>query len=87
MNKNVIKIILLIAIIFVGLFVLTGCNKEMIDTNYTYNKAIIRIGDEIIKIDVDKWRDYEGEQLQITAKDGTIYLTSSFNTTLINEQQ
>lgn len=65
----------------------TACsNRDWVDTNLTYNKAIIELHDGTsIKVDVKKWRDYEGEQLQITTKDGTTYLTSSYNCTLIRE--
>ena len=56
----------------------------MADFNYGYDYAIINIDGEYQKIEIDAWRDYEdGEQLQITAKDGTVYLTSSFNCTLV----
>ena len=66
---------------------LTGCgNQDIIDTNYTFNKAIITITpDETIEVKVKKWSDYEGEQVQIIAEDGTIYLTSTLNCTLIND--
>ena len=39
MNKNFITIIGII-IILVLLFLLTGCNKQIIDTHYTYRKII-----------------------------------------------
>ena len=38
-----------------------------------------------IEVDIKKWNDYDGEQLQIVAKDGTVYLVSSYNTILIKE--
>lgn len=64
--------------------VLSGCNYQAIDLNYNYDYAIINIDGEYQKIEIDGWRDYEdGEQLQITAKDGTVYLTNSFNCTLV----
>lgn len=66
---------------------LTGCgNQDIIDTNYTFNKAIITLSpDKTIEVKVKKWSDYEGEQIQIIAEDGTIYLTSTLNCTLIND--
>lgn len=63
--------------------VLTGCNYKMIDTNFRFDYAIINIDGEYQKIEIDSWTDYDGEQLQITAKDGTVYLTNSFNCTLV----
>lgn len=57
----------LIFLLLIG-FVLTGCgNKKLIDFTNTFEYAQIRLPDgQIIKGKVDKWRDYEGEQLQIT---------------------
>lgn len=75
-------------IILVGLLVLSGCtNKQYIDMNYSYNKAIISLQNgEVVEVEIKSWRDYEdGEQIQITSKDGTVYLSSSYNCTLIKE--
>ena len=57
----------------------------MMDLNYTFDKAICKIGDETKEIEIKKWTDYDGEQLQITDEDGNIYLVSSINCTLIKE--
>lgn len=88
-NKNIIKIIVtigvLIAYIF-GLLSLTGCgNKDLWDTNYTFNTAICNVGGEYKKIEIRQWKDYEGEQIQIIDKQGKIYLTSTNTCTLIKE--
>jgi hypothetical protein len=59
---------------------LAGCgNYTMLDTTYTYRYAIIALPDgTVVKGEVEKWCDYEGEQLQVTIN-GQTYLTSSFN--------
>ena len=58
---------------------LAGCNYNTLDTTYTYRYAIIALPDgTIVKGEVEKWKDYEGEQLQVTIN-GQTYLTSSFN--------
>ena len=81
--KKCLVVVLLASFISV---ICTGCgNHQIFDLQYTFNKAIINVGTETITVDVAKWRDYGGEQLQITASDGTVYLTSSFNCTLIKE--
>lgn len=75
-------------LLFLSMMVLTGCgNKDLFDTNYTYNKAIINLQNgETIEVDIKQWTDYDdGEQIQVIAKDGTVYLTSSYNCTLIKE--
>lgn len=85
MNK-IMQIVIILLVAAASLFILTGCNKQILDTTYTYNKAIIIMNDgSRIEVDIKKWNDYDGEQLQIVAKDGTVYLVSSYNTILIKE--
>lgn len=84
-NKNFIR---LVAITIVGICILlglTGCNQQIIDLNYTFDKAICNIGNETKEIKIDKWNDYDGEQLQIIDDEGNVYLVSSYNCTLIKE--
>jgi len=83
--KKLILYLSMIIILIGSLFVLTGCNMDIIDTNYTFDKCITYIGDERLEIEVKTWKDYEGEQIQIEAKDGTIYLVSMNNSMLIKE--
>lgn len=78
-----------LALIFAATLVvstLTGCNKDMWDTVYTFDYAIIKLPNgEIVEGEVDSWTDYEdGDQLQVTI-DGKIYLTSTLNCTLIQK--
>ena len=86
--KKTIKSILLIIILIGAMFLLTGCsyNKQIFDLTYKYDKCITWVGDKVIEIEIDKWTDYEGEQLQITGKDGKVYLVSSMNSVLIKEK-
>ena len=62
-----------------------GCgNLDIIDTNYTYDTALVKWPDgSVKKIEVEQWTGYEGEQIQIIGKDGKIYLISMNNTVLI----
>lgn len=64
-----------------------GGNKQIIDTNIRFDKCITYLGNEKIEIDIDKWNDYEGEQIQIIDKNGNAYLLSSFNTMLVKENK
>ena len=76
--------ILVIATVFLVL-PFTG-NRTIIDTTYKYNKAIIKMPDDTVKeINISSWKDYEGEQIQLKDKDGTIYLVNSINCVLIND--
>jgi hypothetical protein len=65
---------------------LISCNRQIIDTTWKFNKAIILLGDETIEIEIDSWMDYdEDTSIQIKAKDGTSYLTDLKNVILISE--
>lgn len=63
---------------------LSGCgNKDYFDTVYTYDYAIIELQNgEVIEGEVQTWKDYEGEQLQVKI-DGVTYLVHSENITLM----
>ena len=64
---------------------LTGCNKQIVDLNYKFNRAIIYLPNgEVIEGRVESWKDYEGEQLQVKI-DGVVYLISSYNCVLIKD--
>ena len=77
--------IIIIAMLIVLIAVLTGCNATIIDTNFTYNYGYIKMPNgEVIEGKVEKWCDYEGEQLQVVIGDKT-YLTSSFNCVLVKQ--
>lgn len=89
-NKNVIRgltIVLFIAMVVIIACMCSGCgNTQLIDTVYTYDRAIIEMpGGNVIEVDIKRWGDYDGEQLQIVAEDGTVYLVSSFNCVLIRD--
>ena len=78
------KTIAIITIILM-LIGLTGCNKQIIDLEYSYDKAVCNIGGETKEIKIKKWKDYDGEQLQIIDKEGNTYLVSSYSCALIKE--
>lgn len=88
-NKNIIRglcIAMCLAVLVLIVCMCTGCNKQLFDTTYAYDRAIIEMpGGEVIEVDIRKWCDYDGEQLQIIAEDGTVYLVSSFNCILIKD--
>lgn len=68
----------------VSAFALTGCNYDVIDTTYRYERAVIELPDgEIINGEVQSWRDYEdGDQIQVKI-DGVTYLVHSSDVVLI----
>lgn len=77
----------LIALLVVMLFTLCACgNRDMWDTVYTYDRAIISLADgTVVEGRVQNWRDYEdGDQIQVKI-DGKTYLIHSMNCSLIAE--
>jgi len=81
----VAMIVLFFLIIFAMIFPIIVGNRTLIDLKYKYTRAIISLNEETIYVEVDRWCDYGGEQIQIIGKDGKTYLASSFNTVLIGE--
>lgn len=59
-------------------------NKRVVDLNYSYDRAMIKMPDgKILDIEIADWSDYEGEQLQVVDKAGNIFLVSSYNCVLV----
>ena len=65
---------------------LTGCNKQIVDLTYSYERAIISLPNgEIVDGKVQSWTDYEdGDQIQVKI-DGVTYLVHSSKVVLISE--
>ena len=66
---------------------LVGCgNKDMFDTVYTYDNAIIELPNgEVVEGKVQTWTDYEdGDQIQVKIN-GKTYLVHSSKVVLIKE--
>ena len=68
------------------LTVLTGCNKQMVDLTYSYERAILSLPNgEIIEGRVSSWTDFEdGDQIQVKIN-GKVYLVHSSNIVLISQ--
>lgn len=81
------KWIIALMVCIVMVFTMCGFNYQMFDFVYSFDYALVAMPNgECEKIAIQTWTDYEdGEQLQITAKDGTVYLVSSFNCVLVKE--
>lgn len=64
---------------------LTGCgNYNLVDFNYDFDKAIIKMPNgDVIEVNISTWSDSEGEQITIVSEDGTVYLVSANNCILI----
>lgn len=61
-------------------------NKKLIDLAYTFNKAIVLKDDSALIVELDTWRDYEDDKIQIRLKDGTCILTEVDKVKLVNDE-
>lgn len=71
-------------LIAVALFALTGCNKQLTDTTFYFDKAMVQLPNgQVVEGKVQSWTDYEdGEQIQVKI-DGTTYLVHAENVCLM----
>jgi diphthamide synthase subunit DPH2 len=79
MNKKIITIIGTVIALMILVICGTGCNRQIIDTKYNYKTAICRYDGYSFNLKIKKWRDYEGEQIQIIDETGHTYLISTNN--------
>ena len=77
--------VLLALVVILGVMVLAGCNKQMVDLTYSYEYAIIGLPNgEVVEGKVSSWTDFEdGDQIQVKI-DGKTYLVHSSNVVLIS---
>ena len=75
--KKIISVLIIV-------FLLTGCNKQIVDLKYSFDKAICNYDGDKLILEIDKWKDYDGEQLQIIS-DGKTYLISSNKCYLVKD--
>lgn len=59
-------------------------NKTIVDLNYGYPNGVVSNDNSATSFRVDKWNDYEGEQLQVKLASGDVFLTSSMFLNLVN---
>lgn len=59
--------------------------KELFDTSWKIEKAIIILGDEQIEVEVENWGNYYNSIVKIRSKDGNIYITDIKNVLLKGE--
>lgn len=84
-----ILLITMICILIVGLTVAIGkpsnfFNRNLIDTVWKYDSAIVITPTEEIKGAIKSWNNYENsDMIQVTFENGTIYYTHSSNVILI----
>ena len=61
-------------------------NKDVLDFNPTFNKAIILSDDNATVVEIDSWRDYDNDdKIQIKTTDGMTILADTDKVKLIND--
>lgn len=79
------KKLLVFLLIFNLILVLCGCNRQIIDLTYKYDRAYVRLPNgTIVEGKVASWRDYDGDQIQVKI-DGKTYLVHASQVALIAE--
>ena len=83
--KKIIAILLTL-IVILSVALLAGCNKQMVDLTYSYERAILCLPNgEVIEGKVSSWTDFEdGDQIHVRI-DGKTYLVHSSNIVLISD--
>ena len=86
LQGNLKKVIFCLIGLIILAILLSGCNLQVVDTKWSFDRAIISLPNgEIVEGKVDSWRDFEdGDQLQVKIN-GVTYLTHSMNVVLIDE--
>lgn len=80
------KKIICILLVVIMLALMVGCNRQIIDTTWSFERAIVFLPDgEKIEGKVSSWKDYDGSDMIQVAIDGKMYLTHSSNVVLISE--
>lgn len=86
MKKKILATILSIGLV---LGMCSCGNQDMLDTTYTFDRAIIKLPNgEIVEGRVESWTDMYDYPTQMQIKiDGVTYLTDISNVVLITEQE
>lgn len=80
------KKILIVCLTIIFVLLCAGCNKQIVDLNYKFDYAIIRLPNgEVVEGKVQSWTDFEdGDQIQVKI-DGITYLVHSSNVVLMDK--
>lgn len=79
MKKKLLSLVIILSVIL-----LTGCNKQVFDFDYSFNKIYCNYNGDKFELKIDNWTDYEGEQIQVKSDDKT-YLLSANNCYMVKE--
>lgn len=77
------KRLFLIGVLTLCFFACAACNKSYGTVNYTYDKAIISMGDYYKEVPIEKWSDYGSDCYRLELPDGSIIIISVKNCILV----
>lgn len=84
--KTTAVVIWVLALIIIPIVILSGCNAQVIDTTWSYERAIINLQDgTVIEGKVDSWKDFENSDMVQVKIGNTTYFTHISNVILISE--
>ena len=80
------KIILVVVLLILVTLLATGCNKQIVDFNYNFDRAIIKLPNgEVIDGKISSWTDFDdADQIQLKIN-GSTYLTHISNVVMIDD--
>ena len=86
MRKRYLVIMILVLIIAALVVFGSGCNVQVVDTHWNFDRAIIKLPNgDVVEGRCQSWTDFEdGDQLQVKV-DGKTYLTHASNVVLIDD--
>ena len=79
--KYIKRIILVVFLILLC----SGCNYNPLDLNHTFDTVVCNYDGDKFELKVDKWTDYDGEQIQVVSNKKT-YLLSANKCYMIKEK-
>lgn len=88
MRKEIIAVVaLVIILVLIPVLVFAGCgNKNMFDTTWSFERAIIFLPNgEKIEGKISNWDDFESSDMIQVTIEGKTYLTHSSNVVMISE--
>ena len=76
MKKKILIVSLLLSLIISG----CGYNKQIVDLNYRFNKAVLIMGNETKEYSIKKWNDYpDSDIVQFVTSNGEVIYTHASN--------
>jgi len=74
-------------IVAIALMLLAGCgNMDFIDWHWTFDKALIKMGDKWQEVEVKNWHDYNRSDMVAVETKTQVFVTHSVNVVLIKNK-